>query len=608
LKYRFGAYSTTDSIKAGLDLEMPGPSYTRGNLVKQALGCRKLLMSDLDACVRRILEFVKRVEPLGIPENAPENIVNSEETASLLREIASGSIVLMKNEKNVLPFKKDKSIAVIGPNANFAAFCGGGSASLLPYYAISPLDGIRAQAKDVKYTLGAAGWKRLPLISRMTKTKDGEDGLTMRVYLDPPTNPSRKQIDEIYVSMTDILLGDYKNPQIEGSTYYLELEGTFTPEETAEYEFGLTVAGSGKLFIDDHVVVDNETVQRPGDSFFGSGTEEERGSMRMQANKAYKILLKYGTGPTQKFQTPGATNMGVGGLRLGAEKKFDAQGELEKAVKLAKEVDQVIICAGLNSDWESEGYDRENMHLPPHSDELISAVTAANPNSAVVIQSGTPVTMPWLSSTPALLQAWYGGNEGGNAIADVIFGEINPSGKLPLSFPYRNEDNPAFLNYRSERGRTVYGEEIYIGYRFYEKTKKEVAFPFGHGLSYTQFEMKDLSIKHTGDDMVVTVSVSNKGSVDGAQVVEVYVSQHSPSINRPIKELKGFTKVLLKAGETKMAEVRISKKYAASFWDEEKDMWIMEKDGYDVLVGDSSASTPLKGEFYVEKTNWWKGL
>jgi beta-glucosidase len=300
--------------------------------------------------------------------------------------------------------------------------------------------------------------------------------------------------------------------------------------------------------------------------------------------------------------------MGVGGLRLGAEKKFDAQGELEKAVKLAKEVDQVVICAGLNSDWESEGYDRDNMHLPPHSDELISAVTAANHNTVVVIQSGTPVTMPWLSSTSALLQAWYGGNEGGNAIADVIFGEVNPSGKLPLSFPYRNEDNPAFLNYRCERGRTVYGEDVYIGYRFYEKTKKDVAFPFGHGLSYTQFEMKDLSIKHTGDNIVVTVSVSNKGSVDGGQVVQVYVSQHSPSINRPIKELKGFTKVLLKAGETKTAEVSVNKKYAASFWDEEKDMWIMEKDGYDVLVGDSSASTPLKGEFYVEKTKWWKGL
>jgi beta-glucosidase len=587
---------------------MPGASYIRGNLIKQALGCRKLLVSDIDACVRKVLELVKRVEPLGIPENAPENTVDTKETASLLREIASGGIVLMKNEKSVLPFKKDKTIAVIGPNANFAAYCGGGSASLLPYYAISPLDGIKAQAKDVKYTLGAAGWKRLPLLSRMTKTKDGRDGLTMRVYLDPPTNSSRKQIDEIYVNKTDILLVDYKNPQIEGSLYYLELEGTFTPEETADYEFGLSVAGTGKLFIDENLVIDNETFQRPGDSFFGSGTEEEIGSMRMQAKKTYNVLLKFGTAPTQTFHTPGATGMGVGGLRLGAEKKFNAREELEKAVKLAKEVDQVIICAGLNSDWESEGYDRKDMHLPPHSDELILAVTTANPNTAVVIQSGTPVTMPWLSSTPALVQAWYGGNEGGNAIADVIFGEVNPSGKLPLSFPHRNEDNPAFLNYRSERGRTVYGEDVYIGYRFYDKTNKDVAFPFGHGLSYTQFKMKDLSVEDTGNDIVVMVSISNKGSVDGAQVVQVYVSQQSPSINRPIKELKGFTKVLLKAGETKTAEVRVSKKYAASFWDEEKNMWIMEKDGYDVLVGDSSSSTPLKGEFHVEKTNWWKGL
>lgn len=604
----FGTYSTTESILAGLDLEMPGKSYIRGGLVKQALGCRKLLQTDLDACVRRVLDLVKKVEPLGIPENAPENTLNTKETGALLREICNGGIVLMKNEKNVLPFKKDKTIAVMGPNANFAAYCGGGSASLLPYYAISPLDGIKAQAKDVKYTLGAVGWKKLPLLSRMTKTADGKDGLSMRVYIDPPTVTDRKQIDEVYVSKADIFLVDYSHPEIKGTLYYLELEGTFTPEETAEFEFSLSVSGTGKIYIDDKVVVDNETTQTAGDSFFGSGTIEERGTVKMEANKGYRIVVKYGTGPTQKFQTPGATPMGAGGLRLGAEKKVEASDELAKAVKLAKEVDQVVICAGLNSDWESEGYDRDHMDLPPYSDELIAAVTAANPNTVVVIQSGTPVTMPWLAETPAILQAWYGGNEGGNAIADVIFGKVNPSGKLPLSFPNRNEDNPAFLNYRSERGRTVYGEEVYIGYRFYEKTKKDVAFPFGHGLSYTKFEMKDLSVKDSGEDIVASVSVSNTGTVAGAQVVQVYVNQHSPSINRPIKELKGFTKVFLKAGETKTAEVSISKKYAASFWDEDRDMWIMEKDEYNVLVGDSSASTPLKARFEVKTTSWWKGL
>jgi beta-glucosidase len=587
---------------------MPGRTYIRGELVKQALGARKLLPSEIDACTRNILNLVKKVEPLGIPENAPEHTVDSKETSQLLRGISSSGIVLMKNEHNVLPFSKEKSVAVIGPNADFAAYCGGGSASLLPYYAITPLAGIKSKAKVVKYQLGAVGWKNLPLLSRLTKTKDGREGLTMRVYLDPPENTDREKVDEIYMSQSDCLLTDYKVPNHSSILYWTELEGTMTPEDTAEYDFSLSVSGTGKIFINGVLVVDNETIQRPGDSFIGSGTKEECGRMFMQAGKSYKILVKYGTSPTMKFKVPSATNLGAGGFRLGAQRVLNLKAEFDAAVELAKTVDQVIICAGLNREWESEGYDRENMHLPPGSDELIAAVTAANLNTAVVIQSGMPVTMPWLSGTNALLQAWYGGNETGNAIADVLFGDTNPSGKLPLSFPYRNEDNPAFLNYRSERGRTIYGEDVYVGYRFYEKTKKEVAFPFGHGLSYTKFEMKDLNIKDAGVEIVATVSVTNVGTMDGEEVVQVYISQRNPSINRPVKELKAFEKVVLKKGESKKVEIKFYKKYSACFWDEDRNAWIIEKDTYDVLVGNSSACTPLKGIFQVEETTWWKGL
>jgi beta-glucosidase len=248
------------------------------------------------------------------------------------------------------------------------------------------------------------------------------------------------------------------------------------------------------------------------------------------------------------------------------------------------------------------------MDLPGNLNALISSVAAANPHVVVVMQSGNPVSMPWISSVPAVVQAWYGGNETGNAIADVLFGVTNPSGKLSLTFPLRCEDNPAFLNYRSERGRTRYGEDVYVGYRFYEKTKKEVLFPFGHGLSYTTFEMKDFILAEVEDVLKVTVSVTNTGCREGAHVVQVYVSQAAPSINRPVKELKGFNKVFLKAGERKTVEVSIGKKYAASFWDEKRDMWIMEKDRYEVLVGDSSANTPLHRSFEVENTEWWKGL
>lgn len=606
----FGTYSATESVKAGLDLEMPGPSYVRGKQINQALGCGKLSEFDVDNRVRQVLKLVKKVLPLGIPEHAPEKTLDTKETAATLRSISTNGLVLLKNENSILPFKKEKTTAVIGPNANFAAFSGGGSASLLPYYSISPLQGVQNQVSNVKYTLGAPGWKKLPYITRVTKTEDNKLGLTMNVYLDPPSKNDRELIDQVYVKHSDVFLIDYKHSKLHGVLYYCTFDGTFTPEETTEYEFSVSVAGTAKLYIDNKLVVDNETKQTPGDSFFGTGTRDEIGTMKLEKGKKYNIRVDFGTLPTLTFTVPGTTAFGAGGIRIGCERRIDMQKELQKAVDLAKSVDQVVLCAGLNSDWESEGYDRTTMDLPGGSDELINAVIAANPNTVVIIQSGTPVTMPWHKTAPALVQAWYGGNETGNAIADVVFGNANPSGKLPLSFPVRNEDNPAFLNFRSERNRVLYGEDVYIGYRFYEKTKKEVAFPFGHGLSYTSFSMSNLNVSvNDEDEITVTLDVTNTGSVDGAQVVQVYVSQENPSINRPVKELKAFTKVQAKKGESvKGVSLSFSKKYATSFWDEGRDAWVSEKGKYHVLVGDSSADTPLKGHFEVQKTSWWRGL
>lgn len=250
------------------------------------------------------------------------------------------------------------------------------------------------------------------------------------------------------------------------------------------------------------------------------------------------------------------------------------------------------------------------MDLPGHMDALISAVAAANPNTTVVMQSGTPVRMPWINEVPSLVHAWYGGNETGNAIADVLFGDTNPSAKLPLSFPKRLQDNPAYLSYRSERGRTLYGEDVYMGYRWYESIDLPTLFPFGHGLSYTTFAFSDLKVEKSDTNVKVSVSVSNTGKRAGAQVVQVYVSQKNPSIRRPVKELKGFTKVVLEPGQKKEATVDIELKYAASFWDEVRNAWVIEKDEYEVLVGDSSSlgEGSLKGKFEVGKTSWWNGL
>lgn len=251
------------------------------------------------------------------------------------------------------------------------------------------------------------------------------------------------------------------------------------------------------------------------------------------------------------------------------------------------------------------------MDLPGHTNALISAVVAANPNTVVVMQSGTPVEMPWNDKVPAMIHAWYGGNETGNAIADVLFGDVNPSGKLSLTFPKRVQDNPAFLNYKSERGRTIYGEDVHIGYRYYEALDREVLYPFGHGLSYTSFSFSDLSVKNDGEHLEVSVKVTNTGKVAGAQVVQVYIAPQNPSLTRPPKELKGFGKVFLGPGASEVAKVKIQTKYAVSFWDEGRDAWAIEKDVYKVIVSDSSAVTKensLVGNFQIKETTWWNGL
>ncbi|OQO01691.1 hypothetical protein B0A48_12728 [Cryoendolithus antarcticus] len=604
----FGVYSTSEAIKAGLDLEMPGPTYIRGGQIDIALRCGKLLIHQLDARVRNVLNLVKRVLPLGIPENAPERTIDSPETASLLREIGSNGLVLMKNEKKLLPFSKQKSTAVIGPNGAFAAYCGGGSAALPAYYTVTPYDGVRTKVPSAEYELGCPAWKRLPLLSNVAKTESGKPGMSMKFYLDPPSIKGREVIDQLRIRDTNILLSDYENPRVKTDLFWCDIDGKYTPDETGEYEFSCSVAGTAQVFVDGKLVVDNLTRQSPGDSFFGIGTIEELGSIQLEANKEYNIHVEFGTMPTLTYKKDGVTAFGAGGIRLGCFRKVCLKTEIERAIALASEVDQVIICTGLNGDWESEGYDRPHMDLPPGSDDLIEAVLKANPNTAIVVQSGTPVTMPWRDQAPAIVQAWYGGNETGNAIADVVFGDVNPSGKLPLSFPTRNEDNPAFLNYISDDNRVLYGEDVFVGYRFYDKTKSTPSFPFGHGLSYTTFSLSDLSLTDSNDLITLTASVKNTGSLPGAEVVQAYVSARTPSIARPVKELKGFTKTFLQPGESKKVEISFEKKYATSFYAEGRAAWQSEKGVYDVRVGTSSASLPLKADFEVQKTSWWSGV
>ncbi|KAF2836344.1 glycoside hydrolase family 3 protein [Patellaria atrata CBS 101060] len=604
----FGTYSTSGAVLAGMDLEMPGPTKWRGNLLTSAVNGKKVSKYDVEDRARKVLELVKRVSATSITENAEEKAIDTQETAKILRDVAAASIVLLKNEKRVLPFKKDKKIAIIGPNAKVATFCGGGSAALIPYYAVTPFDGVKAKTDKYSYALGATAYMNLPQVGPLLKTKEGKPGFTITFYSDSPDIKDRKPVDSLDLKNSSMFLADFRHKNLDPiNGYYADVEGILAPEESGMYDFGLTAAGKAKLWINDELVVDNWTKQTPAETFFCTGTIEERGSMELKAGESYRFYVQWGSVAVANYRPISDIDLTGGGLIVGGTKRTDPEKEIEKAVQLAKECDQVVIFAGLNSEFETEGADRPHMDLPGHVDEMISAVAAANPNTAVVIQSGTPVTMPWVDEVNALVQAWYGGNETGNAIADILFGDVNPSGKLPLSFPKRVQDNPAFFNFRSEAGRVLYGEDVYVGYKYYQKVLRPVLFPFGHGLSYTTFKLNDLRVQNS-QRVIVTVNVNNVGSVDGAEVVQVYIQPIEPSIQRPVRELKGFKKVFVVSGKAATATVSVDAKYAFSYWDESRDKWISEKGEYDILIGTSSMGNFLTKRITVQETSWWSGL
>jgi beta-glucosidase len=614
----YGTYSTSEAIVAGLDLEMPGPARFRGKALQHAVMANKVKESQLNDRVRNVLKLVDHACKSGVPENAPELELNREEDKRTLRDVASQSIVLLKNTKSILPFDRTKRVAVIGPNSKYAAYCGGGSASLNPYYTVTPFDGVKAQCTvQVDFAQGIYGTQFLPQLGTALRTDDGQAGFKWRVYNEPPAAKERHLLEErVLVDASPFFL-DYDHSELD-PIWYCDAEGIFTAESSGIYDFGLCVQGTGELYIDGELLVRNVDNQLPGSSFLGSGTAEEIGTKELQQGRQYRILVQWGCGKTSKLRVPGVVDFGHGGLRFSACKRLSPEEGIEEAVELARSVDQVVIFAGLNAEWESEGQDRKTMALPPNTDTLITSVLEANPNTVIVIQSGTPVSMPWIEKSSAVLHAWYGGNETGNAIADVLFGAVNPSGKLSLTFPKRLKDNPTYLNHRFEGGRVLYGEDIYVGYRYYEKLEIEPLFAFGHGLSYTTFQFSGLSVSQSTDNgdgdsnitstTIVHATVKNTGKVAGAEVVQVYVAPTCSPIERPEKELKGFAKLLLQPGQEETIEITMDTIRATSYFDESTDSWCSAEGEYKVLVGSSSDKIVLEGSLVVGETRFWTGL
>ena len=540
----YGVASTVGSHQAGVDLEMPGPGRAFGPALAAAVGDGSVAADDLDQQVRRLLSVYDRVGALDDDGGGPPARPVRERCAAVARRAAAGSIVLLTNN-GILPLPPEMTrLAVIGPNAAEAVIMGGGSAGVEPDHRTSPLDALRAKLGGGVAVIHEPGVDlarattvlRIPLEVEYFGALEcdgdavhhGELHATELTHLGPPV------------------------PALDGA-FSVRATGIYRPVESGRYLFTLTRVGRARVIIDGTMVLDAfETSLRRGASFMGLGSQDVTHEVDLEGGRDVHIVVEYDT-------------LGAHGLfafRVGC--RWLAPADLpERAVAAAAAAEMAIVVVGTSNEWESEGFDRQTLVLPADQDDLVRRVAAANPRTVVVVNTGAPVALPWVDDVGAVLQIWFGGQEMATALADVLTGDEEPGGRLPVSLPVRVEDTPAYPTFPGERSEHRYGEGLLVGYRWYEARQIDVTFPFGHGLSYSSFSLgrpllsapdfqagPDGPDGETGDDLVVTVPVTNTGSRPGTEVVQCYVAPPSGDLWRPAKELKAFAKVALEAGET----------------------------------------------------------
>lgn len=420
-------------MKAGCDIEFPFSTKWRFEKVIKALGDGRLTEADLDRAAENVLTLVQRTKGDDMSEEKPEWEDNRAETRALIRQAGAEGLTLLKNEGSILPIDpKTARVAVIGPNANRAIAGGGGSASLNPYYNTLPLDSIRAVAeKEVVYAQGCHIYKWLPVASPFCTDKAGKPGVTLEWFSGDKFEG--KVVVQQRRTNTDLFLWD-SAPLAELGPEWSAIATTYlTPTQTGRHTVSYMTVGPGRLYVDGKLALDLWNWTEEGEAMF-DGSIDYMVDVDMQAGKPVELRVEM-TNELRPLAKQKVFNMThrYGGCRIGF-KQEDAIDYLQEAVDAAKAADVAVVVIGLDAEWESEGYDRKNMDLPSDGsqDRLVEAVIAANPRTVVVNQSGSPVTMPWADKVPTILQAWYQGQEAGNALADVLFGFKNPSGKLPV--------------------------------------------------------------------------------------------------------------------------------------------------------------------------------
>ena len=593
--------ATYDSVGAannGLDLEMPGPRFMNAEALLAAVKDGSVKESTIDDKVLRLFRTVLRYGFLDRPQFDPADSTYSVANRAIALDGARESITLLKNEGALLPIDpaKIKTIAVIGPNAYPAVPGGGGSSEAQAFEPVSTLTGIANLLGPNVHVLYSRGLPQMDEVFRQTRW-DGPIELAAYPNRDFTGKPETIALQNI----TDgIRVSRQHEPESQRSYRYT---ARYKAAKTGKY---VILANSAGWDSDDYTLsVDGKAIPFPPHA---EGQAPQSATLDLTAGQAISVVVDY-------LPLGSAPHLGLG--------IANEQDLISADVKtFAAAADAVVVAVGFNPKSEGEGHDR-SFALPWGQDALIEAVVKANPHTIVTLTGGGGMDVRrWLDKVPALLHTWYPGQEGGTAIAEVLFGKHNPEGKLPVSFDRSWEENPSAPYYYPIKGAdktlhvtepgkepvdyvipTVkYDDGLMVGYRYWTTTGKHPLYPFGFGLSYTTFSFSKLDAPATaasGSTVPVSFDVTNTGSVAGAEVAQLYISNPSAKVTRPERELKGFEKVRLAPGETKHVTLNLDAR-AFSYWDDAAHKWTIDPGKFVIRVGDSSENTPLSAELTLK--------
>lgn len=577
------------SASAGLDLEMPSGAYMNLETLLPALKDGKISQATIDDKIRRMLRIMFRFgffdrdqEVFSLPDWRLNELRARCEATAL--QAAREGIVLLKNS-SILPLDRSRirEIAVIGPNAHPAVTGGGGSSQVQPYHSVSVLEGISRIVGDsasVSYLPGIApAGGQLFSASTFTAPDGHSPGLegqyfsNMKLQGPPAFARTDRHIDFNWKGSL--------RPDFPTEHFSVRWTGNINVNRDDDYRFMVRGDDGYRLYLDGKLLIDDWQDQ---------GTTTLSASVHLVPGRMHNVVLEY-------YQNEGDANIALG---------FQPVSELlsPRLRDVASRADAVVLCVGFDPSTESEGGDR-TFALPAEQERLIEEVASANPRTVVVLNAGGNVAMnPWIDHIPGLLHCWYPGQEGGTAVAEIIFGKVNPSGKLPATFEKRWEDNAVFTSYYADSAKHVkYTEGVFPGYRHFDRDGIGPMFPFGFGLSYTKFEYEKLNVEHgSGRNVSVTFEVTNRGGVAGEEIAQVYVGSSarggSPGEPRPPKELKGFVRIPLQPGETRTARVDLDES-SFSYFSAGKNTWLVDPGDFNILVGSSSRDIRLRKEISV---------